>query len=244
MYNPIWLMESTPSEINLPYREVSLETPDRLRLYSWFVGDDEERDVLLYCHGNYGNISHRNDHFSIFHQLGLRVFIFDYRGYGRSAGKLSEKGTYRDAETAWQYLVETEGIPPERIILYGRSLGGPVAARLAGRVNAKALILESTFASIPHMARELYPFFPRVFVRYRYNTLGYIRDVHIPLLVIHGPEDEITPFSHGKAVFSVANEPKQFIKISGTHNQGFLDSEETYCDGLKEFLSGLKPHYP
>ncbi len=243
VYFPSRGIGSTPSVIGLPYREVAFKTSDNLLLSGWLVGDDKSRDVVLHCHGNAGNISHRLDSFFIFNRLGLNTFIFDYRGFGRSQGSPSEKGTYLDAEAAWQYLTETGHIPPGRIILFGRSLGGAVAARLATKVKAKALILESTYTSVPDLGADLYPFLPvRLLSRFQYNTRAILHKIDVPVLIIHSPQDEIIPFSHGEALFEAAKEPKQFLKISGSHNEGFINSIEIYMDGLKEFLSEFKNH--
>jgi pimeloyl-ACP methyl ester carboxylesterase len=239
VYFPHKTITATPLDIPLPYREVFLETSDGVPLCAWMVGDDNDRDVVLFCHGNAGNISHRLDSFAIFHRIGLRSFIFDYRGYGRSEGKPSEEGTYRDVEAAWQYLIDTEKIPPGRIILFGRSLGGAVAAYLAAKpdIKARALILESTFTSVPDLGAQSYPFFPvRLLSRYRYNTKALLPGIHLPVLVIHSPQDEMIPFNHGKTLFDAANEPKQFLEISGSHNEGFSDCVEEYTAGLRTFL--------
>jgi fermentation-respiration switch protein FrsA (DUF1100 family) len=240
VYYPMKQMEGTPADVGLHYREIELVTPDGVRLSAWYVGTGNTQDVLLFCHGNAGNISHRLKSLSIFHNLGLNILLFDYRGYGKSGGKPSEQGTYLDAETAWRYLVEKEKIPAERILLFGRSLGGAVAAYLASKVNARALILESTFTSIPDVGAEAYPFFPvRLLSRYRYNTLELLPGITIPVLVVHSPDDEIISFDHGKSLFEAANEPKYFLNIFGGHNVGFTDSGSIYTDGLKEFLARL-----
>jgi len=237
VYMPMKEIGGTPSDIGLPYREVSLVTTDGVALSAWFVGTDISRDVVLFCHGNAGNISHRLESLSIFHRLGLNTFIFDYRGYGRSGGEPSEQGTYLDAAAAWSYLTEIEQIPPGRIILFGRSLGGAVAAQLASNVTPKALFLESTFTSITDVGARAYPFLPvRLLSRYRYDTRRLLPGIRVPVLVVHSPDDEIIPFSHGNVLFEVANEPKWFLKISGDHNGGFYNSGEIYFNGLKEFL--------
>ncbi|MCP5102628.1 MAG: alpha/beta hydrolase [bacterium] len=245
LYFPMKGFSQYPSEIGLPYREVTLKTADGVDIHGWLVGDREkgERDVVLFCHGNAGNISHRLDSLAVFDRLGLNVFIFDYRGYGRSRGKPSEEGTYRDVEAAWRFLTEEEKISPERVILFGRSLGGGVAAYLAAGAGgkAKALILESTFTSIPDLAAKMYPIFPvRLLSRVDYNTLGRLAGIHMPVLVVHSPGDEIIPFSHGKALFEAANESRQFLKISGSHNEGVWQSQRTYFAGLYKFLH-IKP---
>lgn len=241
VYFPYKAIRQFPSDIGLPYREVILKTSDGIRVHGWLVGEQAkaDRDVVLFCHGNAGNISHRLDSLAIFDRLGLKVFIFDYRGYGRSEGEPSEEGTYRDVEAAWRFLTEEENIPPERIILFGRSLGGAVAAYLAAGIGAKAkaLILESTFTSVPDLGAQLYPIFPvRLLSRFRYNTLEYLDKIAMPVLVVHSPADEMIPFRHGKTLFEAARSPKQFLQLSGSHNEGFWQSGQAYIEGLNEFL--------
>jgi len=246
VFMPRQTLYYTPGDFGLPFREVILTTGDGVRLNAWFVGDiSEEREpkpVILFCHGNAGNISHRCDTLAIFYQLGVDCFIFDYRGYGKSEGKPSEKGTYLDASTAYNYLTKTMGIPPEQIFLFGRSLGGAVATYLATLpgLRAKALILESTFTSVNDVGAELYPWLPvRMLSRFDYDTLKRLPHVHLPLLVVHSPQDEFIPYSHGKRLYEIANEPKHFLKLSGSHNEGYIQSREIYFAGLRDFLSTL-----
>jgi fermentation-respiration switch protein FrsA (DUF1100 family) len=193
--------------------------------------------VVLLCHGNAGSISHRLDSIRIFHDLGLSVFIFDYRGHGLGEGRPSEEGTYRDAEAAWNHLVEGRGVRGDRIILFGRSLGAVVAAHLAQTARPSALILESAFASVPEIASHHYWYLPvRWLSRFDYATAAYVRGVHAPTLVIHSRDDEINPIEQGRDVFRQANEPKVFLEISGDHNSGFLLSGAQYTEDLRQFL--------
>jgi fermentation-respiration switch protein FrsA (DUF1100 family) len=196
--------------------------------------------VILFCHGNAGNISHRLESIEMFNRLRLSTFIFDYRGYGKSNGTPSEKGSYLDAMGAWNYLIEHEGLAPSDIILFGRSLGGAIACWLAGQNRPKALIIESTFTSVPDLAEELYFYLPvRWLCRYRYNTLSFVQKIRCPVLVIHSEEDEIVSFSHGRKLFNAAKEPKFFLKISGSHNEGFVISSKLYMNGIKTFLDKI-----
>lgn len=228
---------ATPADIGLDYEAVTLTTRDGERLVAWFIPAAGARGTLLFCHGNAGNISHRLDSIRLFHELGLSVLIFDYRGYGRSSGKPSEAGTYRDAESAWRYLVDGRGIPPQHILLFGRSLGASVAAELATRVPAAGVILESGFTSVPDVAAQLYPWLPvRWLSRYRYDTREYLADIHRPVLIIHSRDDEIIPYSNGEDLYTAANEPKRFLELRGGHNDGFLASGEKYLRGLEGFL--------
>jgi fermentation-respiration switch protein FrsA (DUF1100 family) len=238
VYFPMHSVSAAPKKIGLDFEELQLKTRDGVTLSGWFIPAKEQRGVLLFCHGNAGNISHRLESIRIFHDLGLSILIFDYRGFGQSEGSISEKGTYLDAEAAWEHLVEERHIDPSEIILFGRSIGGAVAARLATRQQAAALILESTFTSITDLGAQVYPYLPiRLLSRYDYNTLSYLQQIDMPLLIIHSPDDEIIPFTHAKALYESASEPKEFLEISGDHNTGFFISGEQYIDGIDRFLS-------
>ncbi len=230
-------VKATPQQIGLSYEQVTLRTDDGVALQSWYLPIDNPRATLLFFHGNAGNISHRLDSLQLFHELGLAVFIIDYRGYGESEGKITEAGLYQDAEAAWRYLTEIRGIPTDEILLFGRSLGGAVAAYLAERYQARGLVLESTFTSVPDMAAELYPWLPvRALVRFKYDTRSRLSKIQMPLLVIHSPDDEIIPFAHGKSLFDLAKEPKRFLHLNGGHNTGIFESEQSYREGLDAFI--------
>ena len=233
-------IQATPEDIGLDYKPLTLTTADDEQLDAWFIPAEAARGTLLFCHGNAGNISHRLDAIRFFHDLGLSLLIFDYRGFGQSTGRPSEKGTYRDVDAAWQYLVEQRGISPEHIILLGRSLGAAIAADLASRQAAAGVILESGFTSVPDVAATLYPWLPvRWLSRYRYNTLKKMAAIHSPLLVVHSRDDEIIPFSNGEQLYAAANEPKQFLELRGGHNDGFVVSENSYLQGMKTFLGNV-----
>jgi uncharacterized protein len=237
IYFPERDLAATPRLKGLSYREVDFTAADGVKLHGWFIPAAPDRGVVLFCHGNAGNISHRLESIELFHQLGLSTFIFDYRGYGRSRGRPSEAGTYRDAEAAWMRLVNEDNIPPSRIIVFGRSLGGAVAAWLAQHQTPAALILESTFTSIPDIGAEAYPFLPvRLMSRFRYNTVDYVGRVSVPLLIVHSRDDEMIPVAHGRRLFDAAREPKEFLEIRGSHNDGFLASGALYRQGLEVFL--------
>lgn len=232
-------LTNTPIDIGLDYQEVSIETADGVTLHGWFI-PGRSSQVLLFFHGNAGNISHRLASIRQFRNLGLTVFIIDYRGYGQSGGRTTEKGIYRDADAAWLYLTETRGIAASHIVIFGRSLGASVAARLATLQQPLALIVESSFTSVPDIAQDLYPWLPaRWLSRLRHATRDYVPDVRCPVLIIHSRDDEIIPFHHGEAIFAAANEPKTMLPLRGTHNDGFLYDEHTYIEGLRTFLTGI-----
>ena len=235
---PTRAIVATPDSIGLEYESVKIPTADGVTLDAWFVPAKNPRGVLLFFHGNAGNMSHRLESIRIFNRLRLSTLIIDYRGYGQSDGEPSEEGTYRDADAAWAYLTERRGVPPEKIVLFGRSLGGAIAANAASRHRAGALILESAFTSVPDMAAEIYWFLPaRWLARYDYDTREALASVSSPILIIHSPNDGLVPFSHGRALFAAAREPKQFLEISGGHNSGFLQSGRRYLDGIDSFLN-------
>ena len=234
---PSRAVTATPDQAGLIYERVEFAAKDGVRLDGWFLPAEMPRGVLLFFHGNAGNISHRLESLRIFRDLGLSTFIFDYRGYGRSEGKVSEQGTYRDAEAAWRYLTVERGVPEQSIVYFGRSLGASIATHLAMTHVPKALILESAFTSAPDVAARTYPFLPvRWLARFQYNTREYLKSVTAPVLIVHSPQDEIIRFEHGRALFASANEPKRFLEILGGHNEGFLVSGKTYVDAIDAFL--------
>jgi fermentation-respiration switch protein FrsA (DUF1100 family) len=245
IYFPHRELTWTPSAVGLAYEDVELVTADDIRLHGWYVPAENPAATLLFLHGNAGNISHRLESILNFHGLGLSVFIIDYRGYGRSEGRPSETGTYLDAQAAWEYLTVARGQAPERIVIFGRSLGAGVAAWLATQFTPGAVILESAFTSVEDMARRYYPYLPvRLLVRIHYPTRDRIARVRAPLLVIHSRDDEIIPFEHGRRIHAAAAEPKSLLEIRGGHNDGFLVSEEHYLRGLREFLHRHLPQFP
>lgn len=231
-------IQQTPADIGLAYEDVELRTSDDVRLHGWYVPGGNGAEVVLFFHGNAGNISHRLDSLRIFHELGVAVLIFDYRGYGRSGGRTTEVGTYRDADAAWRYLVEQRGYAAGQIVLFGRSLGAAVASRLATQAQPGGLILESAFVSVPDMAARIYPFLPvRWLSRYRYDTAAALQSVTCPVLVIHSPDDDIIPYEQGERLFVAARDPKRFVAIAGDHNTGFLLSGQRYVAALRDYLA-------
>ena len=237
IFLPTSTVVATPNALGLAYEPVQLITADNVQITGWFVPADEAQFTLLFFHGNAGNISHRLDTVDLYHRLGFNLLIIDYRGYGQSEGRPTEHGTYLDAQAAWHYLTEDRQLAPEQIIIVGRSLGGGVATWLALHQPAGALVLESTFTSIPDMAARQFPFLPvRSLARIQYDTLGRLPNVSIPILVVHSPNDEVIPYSHGQQIFAAAPDPKQFLEIRGGHNDGFIISQEIYGSTFKAFV--------
>lgn len=228
---------ATPDDAGLAYEPVQISTTDGETLHGWFVPALAANGTVLFFHGNAGNISHRMEYLLMFYRLGYNTFIFDYRGYGQSSGSPSESGTYLDAQAAWRYLTEAKSIPPAHIVLFGESLGGAVAARLAMDEKPAALVLASVFTSIPDMAAKIYPFLPvRLLSRFEYNTIEYLQSVTCPVFIAHSPQDEIVPFAHGRALYQAAPEPKRFLELQGGHNTGFIFMQEEWVKALGEFI--------
>ena len=234
-------LKETPERIGLDYQNVSITTADNVALHAWFIPHPHEQAVVLFCHGNAGNISHRLSTIETLHDLKLSVFLFDYRGYGKSEGKITETGSYLDAQAAWQYLTKTRHYHPDQIIIWGRSLGAAIAANLAAQYKTKGVILESTFTSIPNLAADLYPLLPvRWMSRYKYNVLKSVKAINSPLLIVHSRDDEIIPYKHGQQLFGAANAPKDFLEVHGSHDAGLYESYELYTTKLTQFLQSLK----
>jgi len=233
-------LTASPDAIGLEYEDVFLTTSDNERLHGWYVPAVNARGVVLFFHGNAGNISHRLDSIAIFNQLGLSTLIIDYRGYGESSGKTSEQGTYLDAQSAWDYLVDQRGVPAESIVIFGRSLGGAIGAWLGSHQRPAAVIIESSFSSGVDMGRRLYPFLPvRLITRLRYPVAEYASRLQSPVLVVHSRDDEIIPFAMGEAIYAAVNQPKKILELRGDHNAGFYISQQIYIPGLDQFIESV-----
>ena len=233
---------ATPATTGLGFDALSLATDDGEKLDGWHVPaktGSGARGLAIIFHGNAGNISHRLDYLRMFHELGYASLIVDYRGYGRSTGRPSEDGSYVDAAAAWRYGRQVLGYPAGKIALFGESMGGAVAAQLASSQRPAALVLASTFTSVPDLGAEIYPWLPvRLLARIHYDTRKRLPAIACPVLVIHSRSDDIIPFVHGEQLFSTAKPPKQFLEIEGGHNNGFVFDREAWVRQLDAFLRG------
>src|SRR5262245_25057382 len=244
VYQPDRQLETSGSELRRLFEDVHFKAADGVGLHGWFFPADPDSArkhfVYLLCHGNAGNISHRLDHCAALLETGASVFIFDYRGYGRSQGRPGEEGTYLDAQAAHGWLRE-KGFAGTNIIALGESLGGGVASDLALRASLGGLVLQSTYTSITDVGAELFPWLPvRWISSIKYDTRARLPRIKVPLLVMHSREDGLIGFAHAEKNFAAANEPKMLWEISGGHNQ-FLEGDRTlYLEGLNRFLSRLE----
>jgi len=241
LYYPSRDISALPRTYGLESEEVFLTTQDGKRIHAWFIPSrTKDPMTLLLCHGNAGNISDRVHKAALLHKVGAAVLLFDYRGYGKSEGTPSEEGTYRDAEASFQYLTGLRGIPLQRIVFYGESLGTAVAVEMAKRHAAGGLILESAFTSTVDMAKIYFPWLPaRWIVTYRYDSLSKMPGITVPLLVLHSPSDEIVPYRMGQALYAAAPGDKRFVDLTGSHNDGYLESGDRYPEAVRQFLNHL-----
>jgi len=232
----------TPADLGLQYQDVFFSAADGARLHGWYLPGEAEQPLLLFCHGNAGNISHRVDNLHLLRQLGLSVFIFDYRGYGRSEGQASEEGTYTDGRAALDWL-KGKGWSAERMIYFGRSVGAGVALQLALEQPPAGLVLESPFTSIKAMGRHHYPLLWLLAgwaISARYDNLAKIGLLKTPLLLFHGDRDDIIPQRMGRELYEQAPQPKTFYSIPGAgHNDTYDVGGENYWRQWREVIGSV-----
>jgi hypothetical protein len=237
VYYPSSRMDSRPGQLGRPFEDVFIPVERGERVNAWFFpAQDASSPVVLVCHGNAGNISDRLDLASLLLEAGAGVLLLEYRGYGCSDGKPGEENTYRDAQAAYHWLA-AKGLPGTRIIVYGESLGGGVAAELALREKVAGLILQSTFTSIPDVGAELLPWLPvRLISTIKYDTRAKLAHLRVPVLILHSREDELIRFHHAEENFAAANEAKFLIELRGGHNDMLWSSRPAMLGALREFF--------
>ena len=242
IYFPDRRVDLTPGSVGLEYEDVFISTSDGVTLHGWFVPADSDL-TLVWFHGNAGNVSHRVGNIALLHErVDVNIFIFDYRGYGHSESSPSERGLYLDAEAALEYLRLRTGASADKLVLFGRSLGGAVAVEMAARHDARAVIVESAFTSVRAMARRSSPVFSRIvpagaLVRARYDTLSRMKDVRAPILLIHGDADRTVPVDMASELYDAAPDPRSLYIIQGAaHNDTFTVGGNAYFGTLKRFL--------
>ncbi|HLD82608.1 MAG TPA: alpha/beta hydrolase [Candidatus Omnitrophota bacterium] len=238
IFYPTRGIDFSPKELGLDFEDVFLNTADNFKLHGWLVPAKEATCYLLFCHGNAGNLSHRLEKIKFFHNLGLNIFIFDYRGYGRSRGRPSERGLYKDVQAAYDYLL-SRNINPGQIIGYGESLGSAIIINLASRNKLKALIIEGGFTDARDIAKVAYPYLPSAIISTRLDSEDKIKTIKIPKLIIHSLNDEIVPYPLGRKLYDSAAPPKEFLEIHGGHNTCFFESEGILKDKLSDFFKRL-----
>ncbi len=237
IFHPTRELTTTPADQGLAYVDAAIGSTDGETLHGWFVPHPRAAGTVLFLHGNAGNISDRPLTLERLHAMGLNVLMLDYRGYGRSTGQPSAKGTIVDARAAWHYLIQEQNQRAKDIIIYGRSLGGAVAIELASQTSPRAVIVESTFTSLSDMAADIYPYLPtRLLLRHRYPSVTTIAKLEAPLLIVHSDDDELIPPQHGQRLFDAATPPKQFYRLTGSHNRAFIEAGDTYYETMQRFI--------
>jgi fermentation-respiration switch protein FrsA (DUF1100 family) len=232
-------LEATPGDYRLnDYEDVFFSAEDGTRLHGWFVRGPDQRAVLLWFHGNAGNISHRLDNLSKLHDaLRIPIFIFDYREYGLSEGEISKAGTFSDARGAFRYLVDEKGFQASSVLLFGRSLGTALAVNIAGQDNCLGVVLESAFTSTDDMMQLYFPFLKPPASAVKYDSLSLIDKINSPLLFIHGQFDRTIPVSMARRLFEKARAVKEFYEIPGAdHNDTYLVGGHSYFAVWQRFL--------
>lgn len=241
IFFPDRILVQGPQDVGMVFEDVFLETSDGLKLHGWFVPAPHHDCLFLFCHGNAGNISHRLENIEMLNQIGFSVFIFDYRGYGRSQGRITEQGFYLDAEAAYLYCARRAESEKTKLVIFGRSLGGVAAVHLASSYPCSGVIVESTFPHLGAMAKRHF-FLPGIgnLLSGRLNAIEKIRLIQVPLLVIHGDQDDIVPIELGRELFHASETTKSFFTIEGAgHNDTFYVARQAYFDRLKDFVRSL-----
>ncbi|MGE0486877.1 MAG: alpha/beta hydrolase [Gammaproteobacteria bacterium] len=229
----------TPAARGLAFEDLTLTTSDGVHLHAWYLPATGHGRTVLFLHGNAGHLSHRLTTLATFHALGHSVLALDYRGYGTSGGAPSEEGLARDALAAWLWLTGPRGLAADDIVIYGRSLGGAVAARLAVAVGPHALVLESTFTRLADLAGERYPWVPVSWLlRMRFDTLAAVARIDRPVLVAHSPADEVIPQTHGRSL-AAATRHAEFVALRGSHDRAFQRAGAPWHDRLHRFVGTL-----
>jgi len=232
---------TTPADRGLAFEEVWLEVEGE-RLHLWWLPADvvapaSSRGAVVFCHGNAGSIEQRIGAAAAWVRRGFDVALFDYRGYGASAGTPTEAGTYADARAAYAHVTRTRAHAPSRVLVHGRSLGGAVAVDLAAERPVGGLVLEATFTSLPDVGAAVYPWLPvRALSRLRYASIDKIASVDAPLFAAHDPADTIVPFEFGRRLFDAAREPKVFAEFAGGHNGAGIEGTPAARDALDAWL--------
>ncbi|CAN5865991.1 alpha/beta hydrolase [soil metagenome] len=232
-----------PAELGLRVQRVELTSSDGVRLVSWVMPADGGSGYwLLICHGNAGNISEagRPYHYAGLRALGLNLFALDYRGYGESEGLPTEQGLYRDAEAAYRHLRDSLAVPPERIVVFGHSLGSAVAVELVSRVPAAGLVLDGALTSVADRAQELFPYAPvRWIAASRYPSIERVGALTLPKLFLHAEGDEVVPIAHGRRLYEAAAPPKRFVQLRGAHGDAFDVDSAAYYGAIGRFVAEL-----
>ena len=238
LFMPLSGIIQTPESAGLFAEDVWIETADGVRIHGWYFPHEESEWIVVLSHGNAGNISGRIAIAETLLKSGAAVLMYDYRGYGKSEGRPSESGFYKDIDAVIGYLSDEREYPKQKIVMYGRSIGAAVAAYAAANYDLGGVVLDSAFINLKRMVREVYPFVPTYLAKYDFPTDEYILQLNgIPVMIMHSPGDEIIGFHHGEYLFELAPEPKRFIQLRGGHNDNFFLSRDVIEQSWTDFLN-------
>jgi fermentation-respiration switch protein FrsA (DUF1100 family) len=243
LFFPDRVLVANPGELGMPYEDIAIETRDKLRLHAWWIPAKRPKAVLLFFHGNAGNISHRLDNLKLLYGLGISCLIPDYRGYGQSEGHPDEKGFYLDAHAAYGAVMSYATQQGAPLVIFGRSLGGAAAVEVGNGLEVSGVILESTFTNLGDMAKSIFPI-PGLdsLLSGRFNSLGRIEAIKAPLLMFHGDQDEIVPYRLGRELFEKASQPKEFVTLKGAHhNDTVMVGGPDYLARISRFVDSIGP---
>ena len=227
---------------SLPVQDVALLASDGVRLHAWWIPAENAKFTFLAFHGNASNIANRAEVYRFLHQTPANVLALEYRGYGRSEGSPSEAGIYRDADAAYQYVVQSKGVVPETIISFGQSLGTAVAAHLAAKSRVGGVILEAPFPSASSMSRRIFWFLPGVsfVVAGQLQAEKRVQEISAPILIVHCTDDPVVPPDLAEQVYAAANSPKFVLRVKcECHEESSLMAPEQYRAALQSFLAAV-----
>jgi len=239
VFYPTHDLEVTPDQAGLVFEDCRIPVDTGAFVHAWYfpIESDSLSPVVLFCHGNGGNMSHRLETAQFLHEFGVAVLMFDYRGYGKSDGRPSENNLYRDADVCYDWLQAEKRFKPDRIVLFGRSLGGAVAIDITARKPCRGLIVESSFTSIAAMGKRMFPILPvGLLLKYRFDSIEKIARVTCPKLLTHSPDDEVIPYEMGRALYDRAVEPKTWVDLEGGHNGRDYLKREDYRKAIESIL--------
>lgn len=236
VFYPSKIVEITPDRFKLPYEDITVTTEDGVAINGWLIPKPGAKSTLLFFHGNAGNISDRLMKLRFFYEMGVNTFIIDYRGYGRSQGVPSEEGVYRDGRAAYDFLKSRKDIGDLPIIIYGGSLGGAVAIDVALHRPVEGLIIDSSFPSAAAVSRIIYPAIPTFFMSIKFDSIRKIKGMSMPKLFMHSTDDGVIPFRLGQELYEAAPGPKDFVTLTGGHNDAHIDCKDKFLGAIEVFL--------